>query len=272
MQMDIQERKKTRLTHKKKGCINMIRVASFNISGGFYIGNENTEYLDRKSASSIDNELQNQIIDLINSENIDVICFQEIITTKEIKYLDDIANKTNLKFYDYFELSPNNLVENTNSGIAIFSKYPIKTLKKGLFPNPKLAKTTSSGNTYYTFDKGYIISEIDFNNKKVTLLTHHGFPYRRFNSTPESNSQVFNFFDEVIINNNVDIVTGDFNSENFMNLMPKTNNMYKRTINDITTVDGMKFDDILVYKNINYSKKIIKLISDHYVVIDDLNI
>jgi hypothetical protein len=24
----------------------------------------------------------------------------------------------------------------------------------------------------------------------------------------------------------------------------KTNNMYKRTINDITTVDGMKFDNL----------------------------
>ena len=249
-----------------------LRVASFNISGGFYIGNEDNEYLDRESASTIDNQLQNQVIDIINNENIDVICFQEIVTTKETKYLETIASKTNLKYFDYFELSPNNLVKDTNSGLAIFSKYPLNCIKKELFPNPKLAKTTSSGNTYYTFDKGYMICELNINNKKISILTHHGFPYRRFNSTPEDNPKVFNFFDEVIENNNVDIVTGDFNAENFLSLMPKTSNIYKRTINEITTVDNMKFDDILIHNNIDFSKKIVKLLSDHFIVIDDLNI
>ena len=36
-----------------------LRVSNFNISGGFYIGNEDTEYLDRESASTVDNRLQN---------------------------------------------------------------------------------------------------------------------------------------------------------------------------------------------------------------------
>ncbi len=78
-----------------------LRLASFNISGGFYIGNEDNEYLDRESAGSIDNRLQNQVVDIINSEDIDVICFQEIVTTKDINYLETIANNTNLKYYDF---------------------------------------------------------------------------------------------------------------------------------------------------------------------------
>ena len=249
-----------------------IKVANFNISGGFYIGNEDVEYLDREAVENVDNKLLNQIINTINDENIDIICFQEIITTEDVKYLETIASNTNLKYYDYYELSPNNLVKDTNSGLAIFSKYPLNCIKKELFPNPKLAKTTSSGNTYYTFDKGYIICEFETNDKKIRILTHHGFPYRRFNSTPEDNLQVFNFFDNVIVECNADIVTGDFNAENFMNLMPKTKSLYKRTIDEITTVNNMKFDDILIYKNINYSKKIIKLLSDHFVVIDDIEI
>ena len=249
-----------------------LRVASFNISGGFYVGNEDNEYLDRESASIVDNKLQNQIIDIINDEKIDIICFQEIVTTEETKYLETIANKTALKYFEYYELSPNNLVKDTNSGLAIFSKYPLNCIKKEIFPNPQLSKTTSSGNTYYTFDKGYMICEFNFNDKIISILNHHGFPYRRFNSTPEDNQQVFNFFDNVIINNNIDIVTGDFNAENFLSLMPKTNNIYIRTINEITTVDNMKFDDILIHKDANYSKKIVKLLSDHFLVIDDLMI
>ena len=239
-----------------------MKIASFNISGGYYIGNEDNEYLDRESSNTIDNRLLKQIIEVINNENIDIICFQEIITTKEIKYMDSIIENTELKYYDYYELSPNNLVKDTNSGIAIFSRYPINSIKKELFPNPMLLKTTDSGKTYYTFDKGYMLCEI--NNK--TILTHHGFPYRRFNSTPEANRDIFSFFDEVIDKYHPDIVTGDFNADDFMTLMPKANNKYQRTINDITTVDNKKFDDILINKNINYSKKIIKLLSDHFIV------
>lgn len=250
----------------------MIKVASLNISGGFYIGSEDTEYLDREAASSVDNRLLNQIIETIKNENLDVICFQEIITTREIKYLETISNNTNLKYYDYFELSDCNTVENSRCGLAIISKYPLNSVVKELFPNPMLGKTTSSGNTYYTYDKGYMIDEIELDNKRISILTHHGFPYRRFNSTPEENTKVFNFFDDKINEYNPDIITGDFNAEDFMNLMPKTSGNYKRTVNDITTVDSLKFDDILVHNSINTSTKKIKLLSDHLMIIDDIEI
>jgi hypothetical protein len=180
--------------------------------------------------------------------------------------------KTNLKYEEHFELSPCAIIKDTECGLAILSKYPINGSIKELFTNPKLSKTTSSGNTYYTYDKGFLIANIVVDNQIIVVLTHHGFPYRRFNSTPEDNPKVFNFFDEVIVNSNVDIVTGDFNAEDFLNLLPKTSNIYKRTINEITTVDNMKFDDILIHNNIDFSKKIVKLLSDHFIVIDDLYI
>lgn len=54
-----------------------------------------------------------------------------------------------------------------------------------------------------------------------------------------------------------------------MNLMKKTNNKYVRTINTITTVDNKMFDDILLFKGIEYKTKMIKLLSDHFVVINE---
>jgi endonuclease/exonuclease/phosphatase family metal-dependent hydrolase len=247
-----------------------LKVANFNISGGFYIGNEDTEYLDRDAVDSIDNKLMEQIINIINSEQIDVICFQEIITTESIKYIKTIVDQTDLKFYETYELSECNIVKNTNCGLAILSKYPINCIKKDLFPNPNLSKTTSSGNTYYTYDKGYMICEIQKQDKKLKILTHHGFPYRRFNCSPEDNKQVFSFFDNVIDKYSPNIITGDFNAENFMSLMDKTSDKYKRTINNITTVDGKMFDDILLAKDIQFESKIVKLLSDHYVVVTDI--
>ena len=247
------------------------KIASFNISGGFYIGNEDVEYLDRNAVDSVDNKLMEQIIDIINSEKFDIICFQEIITTESIKYIKTIADNTDLKFYDFYELSECNIVKNTNCGLAMLSKYPINCIKKELFPNPHLSKTTSSGNTYYTYDKGYMIVEIEKQDKKLRILTHHGFPYRRFNSCPENNKQVFDFFDNIIEEYSPDIITGDFNAENFMSLMQKTSKKYKRTINSITTVDGKMFDDILILNKTNYKSKIVKLLSDHFIIIDVIN-
>jgi len=112
-----------------------------------------------------------------------------------------------------------------------------------------------------------MISEIEKNGMKFKILTHHGFPFRRFDSCPENNKQVFEFFDNVIDKYNLDIITGDFNTENFMELLNGFSLKYKRTINDITTVDNKKFDDICVLKNIIYESKTVKLLSDHFIVI-----
>jgi len=245
-----------------------LKIATFNISGGFYCGDETQEYLDREAATSVDNRLLNEIIENINKEDIDIICFQEIITTKEIEYIDTIVNNTNLKYHESYELSSCNLVKDTDCGLAILSKYPItKTIKK-LFTNPKISKTTSSGNTYYTYDKGYLMVSIDVNEKELNILTHHGFPFRRFNSSPEQNPLTFQEFDNVINNLRPNVITGDFNAENFMDLMPKTNNSYKRIINEVTTVDDKKFDDILILKDkSSKSQKIIKLLSDHFLIV-----
>lgn len=249
----------------------IFKIASFNISGGFYIGSEDNEYLDREAVDSVDNKLLQQITNIINSEQLDVICFQEIITTERIKYIQRIVEETHLKFYDFFELSECNTVKNTDCGLAILSKYPMECIIKEKFPNPKLSKTTSSGNTYYSYDKGYMISEIEKYDKRFKILTHHGFPYRRFNAISENNKEVFEFFDNVIEKYNPTIITGDFSAENFMSLMHKTSNKYKRTINSITTVDGKMFDDILLPKEMEYKSKVVKMLSDHYIIINEIN-
>lgn len=122
--------------------------------------------MDRDAVDFVDNKMIEQIINIINSEELDVICFQEIITTEKIKYIQKIVEKTHLKFYDFFELSESNIVKDTNCGLAILSRYPMECIIKEIFPNPKLSKTTTSGNTYYTYDKGYMISEIEKYEKK----------------------------------------------------------------------------------------------------------
>ena len=249
-----------------------LKIASYNISGGFYEDNQTVDFFDKDKSNNIDLRLLNDIVKVINDEELDIICFQEIITTKEINYISMIMDKTKLKYETHFELSPCHVVENTECGLAILSKYPINNSIKQLFTNPMLSKTTSSGKTYYTFDKGFLLSTIDINNNTISILTHHGFPFRRFNSTPEENKQVFIEFDNYIKELNPTIITGDFNSENFIDMMPYTKNNYIKTINEITTDDGMKFDNILLKNNLIYRERIIKSLSDHFIVINEITL
>ncbi len=241
-----------------------MKIASINVSGGFYVGNEDQEYLDREAAEKIDDRLLMQIIELINAESPDVVCFQEIITTEDINYIGRIIDNTDLKYSETYELSPCNIVKDTNCGLAILSRTEMKNVIKGLFPNPKIAKTTASGNTYYTYDKGYLICEVG--SKKI--LTHHGFPFGRFDSSAKEHPEVFKAFEEVIKQNDVDVVTGDFNTEDFMELLDLPD--YVRTIDGGTKDGGWKLDDILVKKGVKFKSKTIKTLSDHYAIITEI--
>ncbi|MBO5143087.1 MAG: endonuclease/exonuclease/phosphatase family protein [Clostridia bacterium] len=247
-----------------------LKIGSYNISGGFYEDNQSIDFFDKEKSNDIDLRLLNDTVKIINDEDIDIICLQEIITTERIYYINRIMEKTNLKYEEHFELSPCHIIENTECGIAILSKYPIDNSIKKFFTNPMLSKTTSSGKTYYTFDKGLLISKININNNYINVLTQHGFPFRRFNSTPEDNINTFIEFDNYVKEYNPDIITGDFNSENFLNMMTYTKENYIKTISEITTDDGMKFDNILLKNNNKYSKKIIKSLSDHFIVINEI--
>jgi len=249
-----------------------LKIATYNISGGFYDDYQSGDYLDKEKANDIDLRLLNDMVKIINDEGIDIICFQEIITTERINYINRIMAKTELKYEDHFELSPCHIIENTDCGIAILSKYPITNSIKQLYTNPMLAKTTSSGKTYYTFDKGFMLSTINVENKSVSILNNFGFPYRRFNSTPEEHKEIFIELDNFIKESNPNIVLGDFNAECFIDMMPYTKGTYIKTIDEGTTDDGKKFDNILLKNDSNYSSKVIPSLSDHFIVVSEIDL
>ena len=55
-----------------------------------------------------------------------------------------------------------------------------------------------------------------------------------------------------------------------MPLMEKTSEKYIRTIDSVTTVEGEKLDDILLPKGSYYTCKVLKLLSDHYMIITEI--
>ncbi|HAN09811.1 MAG TPA: hypothetical protein DCP90_04275 [Clostridiales bacterium] len=253
--------------------MNNITIATWNISGGVSKDVSEENYFDQEKSSEIDESFLKQIIKLINKKYIDIICFQEIITTERINYINKICDNTKLKYKSILELSECNLVQNTDCGIAILSKYPINKDKSIVFTNPKLAKTTSTGATYYTYDKGAIMANISIGDKEINIITNHGFPFRRFNCIPENHLNIYEEFSNFINQYENVIITGDFNAENIKTLMPNITKRVNELFGEITTTDGKRFDNILIdrkFKMIN--KEIIELLSDHFLCITNINI
>jgi endonuclease/exonuclease/phosphatase family metal-dependent hydrolase len=252
---------------------NTIKIATWNISGGVSKETDENLYFDQEKSSEIDETFLNDISKIINEEKIDIICFQDIITTKRIQYIDKLVKNTNLKNSCFFELSDCNLVKDTMAGIAILSKYKINESNNQLFINPKLSKTTSSGAVYGTYDKGCLTANIQVGDKTINVITNHGFPFRRFDSTPEAHMDIFADFYKTICNYKDVIVTGDFNAENIMKLLPNAEEKLTELFGEITTTDGKKFDNILIDKKFKMiDKKLVKSVSDHFMCIATIEI
>ena len=64
-----------------------LKIASYNISGGFYEENQSVDFLDKEKAKNVDLRLLEDMSKIIKEEDFDIICFQEIITTPRINYL-----------------------------------------------------------------------------------------------------------------------------------------------------------------------------------------
>lgn len=52
-----------------------LKIASYNISGGFYEENESIDFFDKEKADDIDTRLLDDIVKRVNEEDIDIICF-----------------------------------------------------------------------------------------------------------------------------------------------------------------------------------------------------
>jgi len=250
-----------------------LKIATWNISSGISNDYNDETFFDQGKSSEINETFLNEIIRIVKNEELDIICFQEIITTERINYINKIMKFTNLKYECHFELSECHLVDNTDCGISILSKFPIIEIEKLMFTNPKLSKTTKTGATYYTYDKGCLLAKIMIGDTYVNVITNHGFPFRRFDSKPQEHLNIFNELKQFISRYENVIATGDFNAENVTSFMPDIEHKVKSLFDEVTTTDGKKYDNILIDKKYNMiDKKIIKSMSDHYLCISTIEI
>ncbi|TDQ07684.1 endonuclease/exonuclease/phosphatase family protein [Pedobacter metabolipauper] len=157
----------------KKANPELFRMMTYNVHSFKPYGSENIE------------QIKERMLDLIRNEDPDVICFQEYYTRQKGPFDITDSLKQILKTpYYYFEPSSENSYEAT--GLAIFSKYPIKN--KGLI----VFGENYGGNAS-------IFIDIKVNNKQLRVYNLHL-------QSISFDKQDYNYLDKVTKKMDADIV------------------------------------------------------------------
>lgn len=250
-----------------------MKIATWNISAGINTNDYKGEFFDKEKELNTDDKCLNRIAKAIKEHNLDVVALQEVVTTESFKYMQNLSEKTGLKYYETFENSPCHLIENANFGVAVLSKYPITLIKKQFFENPHLTKQTPKG-LYQTHDKGYLAVTINCENP-FKLLSASLLPFHRFDHNIVDFKEIFNEFQQFVKDNNV-YALGDYNAIlGKTNLQCVFNNLesHEFLFDDITTIDNKKCDNILLPKTVKVINKYVvanKDTSDHFLCVVEI--
>lgn len=191
---------------------------------------------ERNEKGKLNIDSYNYIINFIKNENVDVICLQEAIIKSN--YLPSISQyineKTDLKYKVEYELSDSHINIGCRMGIVICSKYEINNYETLLLENPNLVYSVDEKTTYYSHDKGFIISNI----QGINIVTGHCLPFHVFKRSPLEYLNIFEKADKKFIdiynaNDNL-VLCGDFNYDNVSSLFPKIMEKCKDLINEPT--------------------------------------
>lgn len=261
---------------------NTIKVATWNISEGFSSFWDLNDGL-KEGSNYQETKLIKQIVENINSYDLDVVCFQEFpveIDGQEI-LKEYIFNNTKLKFCTMHPTSTSFLFKGGKVGVAIFSKYNIVEEEKTFFQNPNLTKLSKIGELYKTFDKGIILTKINYQNKYINIVNGHAIAFTRFDKHAEDFPQSYKPLSDLILKiSNKDeplIVCGDFNTEFLFDLIPEIRDVVIDIVDGTTTPPVMegethkkerKLDYILINNKFKKHKTLkTENLSDHYLCI-----
>lgn len=252
----------------------ILKIASWNISCGipaeWSISNGIKKEKDYKKFGLID-----EVIQKINIEDIDIIGVQESVAFQngDRSYAQIIAENTKLKHYVEFKVSDCHLLENANIEEVILSKYPITKTKNIMFENVNLSNKGKDGKTYYLFDDGFILSDIQISdNLVIKFITGHAPAFQVFGKIPEDYDYVYKRLEENIENlrkeNSKIFVVGDYNTEKLLEMLPFINHNFRNHVQGMTYFEGTAIDYILAEKNIKcLTSKKLENKSDHLLCI-----
>lgn len=258
----------------------ILKIATWNISCGipadWSFSNGIKKEKDYKKFGLIDD-----VIEKVNSNNIDIIGLQESVTFRNNNksFAKIISENTDLKYYSEFEVSDCHLLENANIEEVILSKFPIVKSQNVMFENAKFTSVSKEGTIYKLFDDGFIVAKIQINTDlSISFITGHAPAFQVFGKIPEEYGYIYEKLaanvKPLLNQNEKTFVVGDYNTEKLLELLPFIKNNFKNYVDGPTyTVENTSIDYILAENNVKcLGTKKIKNQSDHLLCIAEFEI
>lgn len=252
-----------------------IRTLTWNIGGGKFLA----EGADPSLMASYKVDGIHEIIEYLQSENLDIITLQE---TQSGKSYDQVKQIAEILGYNYVHdsTSDSHIDIDYKLGHAILTKHSIISHITGLFKNPNVETEWEDGTIAKSFNKGYSTCILDLGGQELSVTTLHLMPFRKFNIALDSGVAA-----EVLANVQVSIDTsadnwimqGDFNinTDRIRDYLP---GLFSDTTDEIlltepTTPKNRKYDHI-IFNNLNLIRFKVdpNVKTDHYPIIAEFNL
>ncbi len=124
------------------------------------------------------------VVDTIGKHNPDIVTLQEVHGISDYQnQAAEIAKQLDLN-YQYFNLSPSHLDDDSRFGIAILSKFILAYPEKVFFQNPNWTHTQPDGSIWSLHDKGALKARVQLSfRQSMKIATAHAFPAHMFNQS-----------------------------------------------------------------------------------------
>lgn len=254
-----------------------MKILSWNI-GGAHVLSESL-----KDEIVYDKEDVGYFAEKMKDSDCEIIGLQEAHTSSdkiERSHPEIFADYLKFNYFDSHAYGKSHIKAENYLSLCNISKHKITKTYFHKTPNPGLRIERPNGDIWVSFDVGFSISEIEYEDRKINFVNGHMVPFHYFKRDftemefkPIRNdiSQLFLELSEAPT-----LIVGDFNYNDLQKIIPAvfTNGRYKEPFVNIETTPGRGQQDHILY-SAHWDLvgcDIVKLNSDHYQCIADLKL
>jgi hypothetical protein len=242
----------------------MLKVANWNINGGYLIKNNYTT-----------NNFK-YFIDEIKKLKPDIVFIQEGHISSTYSQIEVLSKELNLKYYTCQKLGDSHIEEGNELCIFILSKFKLENIEFKEIKIPYFEKYNETFKRVIKSNlhkKGFLKAEIKYNNKKLNLICSHGHALYLFEKSlddfPKQKEESVNY----VLNNSDNLVFGVDMNYDKLSEIKQINNKCIFIFKEEKTYRNKENDHIVVGNNLKIlNKNINYCTNDHPLMYVDLDI
>jgi endonuclease/exonuclease/phosphatase family metal-dependent hydrolase len=251
-----------------------MKIASWNIAGCH-------KFKGRiEDASSYDEQDFNYFAEILEKTKTNFIALQESFSFPDggISQTEQFAVKLGYKNWSNHAYGDSHYNDNKKLSLGNITNLPVEKTYFHLLPNPNISVTRPNGQVWISFDVGFLVSQIEYESRKVNIANCHLVPLHYFKKD-FIDSEFIAVREDISkfaleLSENPTILLGDFNYANLQKVLPMIyENGYKDAFSAETAPGKGQQDHIVFSKHWNLKKyQVLKFEADHYLCEAELSL